>query len=277
MTGRMRRLFAAVMLPAVLTAVALPALSLEREGMAVSRKSPKVNKTYSEPILANNTSLLHKPSDCRTATYCDTIELKVDAADFENDDVYYVDIVLSWPQEYTHTEEGDAQSNDLDLYIYDSNELRIGQAATSNEKEKTQIDLPPSGEYYLVVNNFYGPNLGYTFDIKMTYAGKQKEIPEFIRSTPRPLPPPPDGPASEPLPTFTPAPETDLEPDATLAPVITPGPDGKMTTLSLDAVQAGTRTDDGGLSWWATLLVALMAAGIVGGAGFFLYRRVRRA
>ena len=273
------RLARVVVVALVIAVVGGPsALALDREDFAVSRQSPSAKRTYDQPIVANNTSLTHRPTECRTATYCDTIDLEVNSNGFVSDDLYYVDILLSWPQQFQETEEGNAQSNDLDLFIYDESETRIGQSATANEMEKTQIDLPYTGTYFLVVNNFAGPNLGYTFDIKLTYGGKQKEIPEFVR----PTAPPTVAPGADTTPTTrtpavrtTPAPETELEPDATLAPVLTPGPDGEPTTLSLEAIQAQGRVDGGGPPWWALVLLIVVGVGAVGGLGFFGYRRFR--
>jgi hypothetical protein len=267
---RVLRTIVALLVVGAVFGPATPSMGFEREGMAVSRDDPKVEKTYDDPIVGNNTSLLHRPTDCRTSTYCDVVELTVDARDFGARDVYTVYIKMTWPN---------PEANDLDLYLYDSQELRIGQAATGDPEEETQIDLPETGSYYLVVNNFAGPNLGYTFSLNFKYEGTLKEIPEFQRATPRPIEeeaPPAD---TKPLATVSPAspaPETDLErPEATLAPILTPGPDGAPTTLSLEAVQAGGPVEGGGLSWWATAVVIALSVAMFGGLSFFVYRRFR--
>jgi hypothetical protein len=249
--------------------------------MSVSPANPDKKTNYG-PIFANNSqnTLPHKPSDCRSATYCDVIDVKVDPSAYPSNEFYQLTITLFWEHstDVRDTPVGNAEAVDLDLYVYDPKEIKVAQDAGATQPATTSLDTPQLATYYVVINSSSGPNTGYTVEAELEDLGKAKAIPKFQR------------PESSGAPNFTPLPEasgipgvptpprTNLEPGATLAPVITPGPDGSLQSLGLEGVQAGGNANGGGgITWWGYLIMSVAIAGVGSGAGLIVFRRLRRA
>jgi hypothetical protein len=245
------------------------------QDMHVSRQKPMESHDYGA-IPVNNAEaasglgtqvLLHRPAECRTAAYCDVIDVNVDASSFTDRDAYELRVEVTWTN---------PDVNDIDLFIYDQEMgRRVTASATDADPEMASVDRPPTGKIFAVINNFSGPNLGYHVDVDLHYVGKLKEIPKFERDTS-------GAPHFTPLPELTAPPtikrpEQKLTPGATLAPVLTPGPDGLPTSLSLESIKTGAKKSSGGTSMWVILVTALVGLGVLGGTGVFLLRRVRRA
>lgn len=265
---------------AVLCLAAAPAAQARSVApLEVSPDEPVQEKDYG-PILANNTSLLHRPEDCRTggtgAAYCDVAELHVDTGSLGDEKLWEVKITLTWPVTEQEEEEG-VYATDYDLYLYDQNEVRVGDGATAGHPENASFDRPETGTYFIVVNNFGGNPQNYKLKATFIDQGKRPPIPKLKL----PTPPPDPGPSSTGGFGATPEPAAassgDDEPEATLGPVLTPGPDGPDEERSLYAV-AGRAEEavSGGLSGWVILGIALGGlAGLSGGA-YALRRRLAR-
>lgn len=242
-------------------------MAVQQGSMSVSRTATTQSKDYG-PFVTTNPGLTHFPSDCRTQSYCDEIDLHVDASKFASNDSYQVLFTVTY----------DNTVSALGLYIYDKTNTRVAGSSTGLSPTKTSVDHPYTGVYYIVIDNEQGPSTTYNLKVQLQYNGKLKSIPKFQGGPTQPkfTPLPPIGtPAAADAPQ-TPAPQN-LSPAATLAPVLTPGADGPAGSFALDSVPTKAITTKNGLAWWAVLLIALVAAGIVGLLGYFGYRRVRRA
>lgn len=242
--------------------------AISQGDLSVSKAHPSVSKDY-PPIPGSNPSLTHRPSDCQTAPYCDVINLHVDASAFPADEAYQVSFSLSWLNVENN-------SDDLEIHVYDKNGTKVASNTVGNSPAKTSVDHPYTGLYYIVINNFAGATNGYTVMVDLEDLGKLKAIPKLYEPTgPRftPLPPLPNEGTGKVGPQ-TPPPQS-LAPGSTLAPVLTPGPDGKLQAYGLNAVPAGKQTKTSGPTWWVILILVVALVAVLGGGGFFFARRLR--
>lgn len=244
------------------------------EDMAVSAEEPVSEKTY-DPIVGQNTSLLHTPSECRSATYCDVIDLEIGVPDgFGENDFHKVVVTLTW--------EDLSDDADLDLYLYAPDGSRHDESATGDpEGEQAQFTQPTEDTWFIVVNNFAGVHQSYTVKAEFKHEELQP-IPELVlptaapgtaESTPTPPPARPigDTPGSS---SADDRPETT---DATPEPVFTPGPDGPVREVALSSVPGSARPiEEGGWGW---VLPVGVLVGIIGlGAGaYVMWRRLQDA
>lgn len=242
------------------------ALGRDAEDLSVSADDPVHEHQY-PPIPANNpNTLLHTPSDCRTALYCDVIDVVVEVPDsYTERDLYEVVITLSWQDA--------ADDADLDMYLYDEDETRITESASGTPGEQAGLPEPSEGTYFVVVNNWAGTHQSYTLKAEFKYNGKRAPVPDLELPT---APPEPTPPPAEPTPQPTPEPTPAATPDAgpQLAPVTTPGSDGPLREVALSSVPgSGQPLDEGG--GWGWVLPVSVVAGIVGlgGAAYVVRRR----
>lgn len=246
------------------------AAPLEKEGLSVSRSDPVDERDYT-PIPASAGGFFIDPPSCRTDTTCDTIPIELDATGFDEPEKMFLQLLftLSWQSE----EAEGTNVPDLDMYIYDkSEETEVGQGASSAQPEVSGVEWKGRDKttLYVVVVNFAGGPTSY--HLKLEAQGLEiKDIPKFARPTPQPLPP---RPTLAPLVEATPPPAPS-EPRATLRPVVTPGPDGPLTEVDLEAIDARAAKGGGGAPWWVVLASVVGSVGVLGGTGFLIFRRVR--
>lgn len=246
-------------------------VALEKEGLSVSSDNPVDEADYSA-IPTSAGGIFTDPATCRTDVTCDTIPIELDASGYPPHDKIFLQLTftLSWNAEDA---EGTAVP-DLDMYIYDeTEENEVGSGASSVQPERAGVEYSKRNKttLYAVIVNFAGGPSAY--HLKAEADGILiKEIPKFTRPTagdsPRLTPSPKIDPVLPPPPSVT-------GPRETLKPVVTPGPDGAPTAVDLQALDISAARSEGGAAWWVILLSALGAAGVVGGTGFLLFRRVR--
>jgi hypothetical protein len=165
-------LFGASLVAASALVLSGPVRALEQEGITVG-KGQTTSKEYG-PIPATNPALAEDPESCKLDPWCAYIPLTIDYGpgfDPEGDD-FTVVVEMSWDAVNLEA----SYSNDLDMYIYelpfdpeaDPPQEPVGQGASAGNPEKANLFRPTAGTYAILVNNFLGPNSGFT--ISATYA-----------------------------------------------------------------------------------------------------------
>lgn len=268
----MRKLLYLGVLAILLLAATWPgqATALEKEGMSVSRTKPVAERDYT--VIPNSAGgLFMDPEPCRTNTSCDTIPIELDASGWPGQREVFLQLAftLSWESE----EAEGTTVPDLDMYIYNDKNPpeEVGNGASSGQPEKAgaEVKTRDTRTFYAVIVNFAGGPSAYHLKVE-AQEFEIKDIPTFERPTARPefTPLPSLVPAVVPLP-------QPAEPRETLTPVVTPGPDGPVSSVDLRAVEASAQVDDGGAPWWVILASVLGSVGVLGGTGLLLFRRVR--
>lgn len=273
---------------ATLTVIAAPAHALEQPAMSISSEHRLEERDF-PPIAGNDPGpVLATVEDCKISPTCDTIPVNIDIPPKY---LYRLTISLSWVSPMA----GDTSATDMDMYFYDGH-YRIqyeetgemqkdaqgnpvyawdydeaGSAATSANPEVGKVAgidrTSPTHIFYIVINNFAGPNSGYHIKIEF--------IPIIL--------PPRRSPATRVRPSFTTnntktesAAKASPTPSPKLSPVKVPGADGPLVNLPLtivkDASRGPTKSSSGGL-----------VAGVIGllilalGLGGFFFIRFRRS
>lgn len=164
-----------------LAAVALTASADALEGGKITIRAepgPPV-KQKGGPLPVNESgSVFHGPKRCRTLPYCETFDLEVILPEGydEDTDEFYIEISLAWDD---RSVDGQAQGNDLDMYIYDISgkedddpndgviqEREVANSATSAQPERARLFQPDNGAYAIVVYNWVGVNLEYELTLE---------------------------------------------------------------------------------------------------------------
>lgn len=265
-TGRL----ATVLLLAGALGVAAPAFARDVEDMRVSGEEPVDEKTY-DPIVGQNTSLLHRPEDCRTAAYCDVIDLEIDLPDdLDENDLHKVVVTLTW--------EDVADDADLDLYLYDPEGRRHDESATADPEEKADFTQPSEDTWFIVINNFAGAHQSYT--VKAEFVVEDlPPIPELAIPTAPPDPEPAETPTPPPAQPVgdtagTPSNEAATDTGPTPEPIITPGPDGAPREVALSSVPgSGAPLDEGGGWGWVLPVGVGIGLGSLGVGAYLIRRR----
>lgn len=242
----------------------------DAEDMRVSGEEPVAEKTY-DPIVGQNTSLLHRPQDCRTAAYCDVIDLEIDLPeDLGEDALHKVTITLTW--------EDVADDADLDLYLYDPDEQRHDESASGDPGEQAQFTQPTEDTWFIVVNNFAGVHQSYT--VKAEFQIEElPPIPELERPTAPPDPTPESMPTPPPAPPVgntagTSSDQAQDDTGPTPEPIVTPGPDGPPREVALSSVPgSGTPLTEGGGWGWVLPVGILVGLGSLAGGAYLIRRR----
>lgn len=248
-----------------------PAAARDVEDMAVSAEEPLDEKTY-DPIVGQNTSLLHTPSDCRDAAYCDVIDIDIGVPDdFGDNDFHKVVVTLTW--------EDLSDDADLDLYLYEPDGARHDESATGDpEGEQAQFTQPWEDTWFIVVNNFAGVHQSYTVKAEFQHEALEP-IPDLVLPTAPPEPEAtPTPPPAQPVDDTAGSSSTETEPDEdepTPEPVFTPGPDGPLREIALASVPGSERPLDEGGGWEWVLPVGILVGCLGLGAGAYLLRRRR--
>jgi hypothetical protein len=151
-----RRRTKVLLIAIVASAVAFlpgPASGRDAKDQSLSPTQPTFNELYpalvaSSPAPGTVGSASHSPKECKTAQYCDTIDLTFAVPrDYE----------YTWSIRLTVTWTASAATHDMDVYLYDINEGLVQSAATGGKPEVIlKGDLDP-GLHYLVIVNFVGP------------------------------------------------------------------------------------------------------------------------
>ena len=148
-----------------------------REGPPSSKTYPGIRGSYAGTAAATWT-----PSGCGNATNtapaqatCDRVPLDVVPPDVDPADDWFLIIEVTWrPSESAENDAQDAQLCDLDIFLYDDNQVarrsnpesgtftRMGSSETAGQPETIKTYAPDLGRYNLVVQNFAGVNIDYT-------------------------------------------------------------------------------------------------------------------
>lgn len=124
------------------------------------------------------------PADCAEAAdgaaftvACDVIPLKVLVPNVSEADDFIMEISLTW--EPADEVEGVGGVNDLDMYLYDNQQVakrddpesttytQFGRSTNFAPPELIRVYRPELGDYNLVINNFSGPNVSYTVKARL--------------------------------------------------------------------------------------------------------------
>jgi len=178
-----RNVVAALMLAGFAAVAVLPAPgagALVRDQLVVSADG-EASATY-PGIPGNNPSSQAAdptPHDCGDVTEasqftvaCDVVPLKVIVPNVSDADDFVLEIELTW--EPKDEVEGVGGVNDLDMYLYDNQQVakrdnpqsttytQFGRSTNFAPPEAIRIYRPELVDYNLVINNFSGPNVSYT-------------------------------------------------------------------------------------------------------------------
>jgi hypothetical protein len=245
----MRRLL--ILLTALMVSVPASGALEETNGFAISDSSLEQKKDFTpipgqNPVTPNVEMTLE---DCKLLP--SSVAIKV-TWNIKSRTPTKARFALTWPA---------AEANDLDLYFFDEAGVLVVDSASADPQEAFNVGGLPNGTYWACVNNFSGPNAGYTLEIKAAFLSL------YERSLPSPTPRP-TSPPKTPPPATRARPTPPPEPTATPEDIEAPGPDGTAVPQDLLAVSRNRQAaePEGGRSGLQIALLAIAGAVVVSGA-----------
>ncbi len=134
------------------------------EDLKVSPASPTAERTYSAPPAANPSASLgdgrplREPGVCKTATYCDTIDLNVVVpSDYE----YFYSVVITLDCRYD-----DLHIPDYDVWLWALGPTQLKASGNDGCKESMSIDDPEPDLYFITANQFAGDGSPYHVKVR---------------------------------------------------------------------------------------------------------------
>lgn len=259
-----RRLATIVVAALALTGALSPFVhATEAEGFTITDTSLHQKKDFG-PIVGNNPAF-ETPATVSTLDDCKLLPSSTAVSvgwKFKSTRPTKAAFTITWPA---------ADANDLDVYFFNDEGDLVAESASGDPKEQFNLGGLENGTYWVCVNNFSGPNAGFTLDVDVSFLSLYEKPPPpptpIVHRSPKPTPTPTATPEPTPPPAPTPSPEA----------VETPGPDGPTKTKDLVAVSGrrqATPTKEG-RSGLAVGLLALTGLIAVSGAGLVVLR-IRR-
>jgi hypothetical protein len=178
-----------------LTSVPAPVGALTHEGFTVSREQPASTRDY--PLIVGENAAgadapEFGPAGCSDggalSGACDAIPIDiVRPPEYDDYSPWGVEVTLKWESEQlTDDSVQETQSNDLDMYFYyASGEQLSTDGATGTNPEQALFVSPPTGKYFIIINNFTGANTGYTIDVKFIPEEQVEQVTEDDFARPR--------------------------------------------------------------------------------------------
>lgn len=274
---------------ALAVAPAAPASALEREKVTLN-PGDFIERKY--PVIAgqNPTGEAQDVDTCRSAIYCDTIPLQINVPpSVPKDSNYIVQVRMFWET----AKANGTTVNDLDMFIYNSDDEQLQKGATQSEPETINLAQPPAGLYHVTVVNYLGENSdGYRLQYKFltdssetpfelldpenqgpqsgSSGGGDTDSPE---ETPTDLSDDPveiTGPPEVTIDTFSAPPDDAFDPDLFNDPP--PTDSGGPGEFAIDPTEARATVDPAnGLAVFLALVVLPLA--LAGGTGAYIWRR----
>lgn len=122
------------------------AVGLDVEDLAISPASKIDQKQYDPIVQSNPGSASQNPTICRSAPYCDTIDLVIAVPETFTDN-WMVRMTITWE---------DIAESDIDVFFYDPSQARLTASETGTQPEvMTARNLDP-GRHFITILNWVG-------------------------------------------------------------------------------------------------------------------------
>lgn len=244
--------------------------ALDVEDITLSTSQRTVVKKYASVASTSAGATPHKPSDCKVATWCDVIDVKLEVpSGFTND--FGIQLTISWSLE----------ANDYDIYLYDRPDAtkEVDSSANFNveagPKEVVGLLNPAPGTYYLVVYNFSAVDAPYSLKGEFLEEEKLPDLPVYQRRRPPQQQQASPDAARQATPPLQSAGTSGLAPEVGTSPrpVESYGPDGAPIDENLQALETSNVDEPFSLNplMLAVLIIVIIGASVA--VFIFLTRR----
>lgn len=291
----MRRLVAGLFVVSMGVIIPQPsAQALDKGSLSISPEIGSVEKAYSGiPGSRPGAAACRRdisPETCTTlfaqtqspgckahnSAYCDAVALNILTPKNYLDDLFYVNIELSWDKGLT--------DNKLDIYAFVKEDPLLGPALARNNSEKQpksmEIYAPQAMKVFMTIVNERGVNTGYKLKVTWNLEDLGADYRPPVRAKSGGF-----GPSSAGF-TSSAANEgalanalANVKARAKERKVLQPGPDGQLQEVALPVLDTGNRIpgNKGGLDPLVTGVVAVLLASGVGLAVFAIRARRKAA